>query len=79
MAELGLAAPDHVVLKDRHAVIHICAGLAMREAVEETAKAQSFSLLSLLRLPILLAPSLVSRMHAASVSLAADVHPSAQC
>ena len=45
--------PDEVILKDRHAVVHVRAALAVGEPVEEAPKAQALGLLLLLPLRVL--------------------------
>ena len=45
--------PDHVVLKDGHAVVDVRAGLPIWEAVEEPAEPQALCLLPLFPLSIL--------------------------
>ena len=52
-AELRTGAPDEVVLKDRHAVVHVRAALAVGEPVEEAPEAQALGLLLLLALCVL--------------------------
>ena len=47
------SAPDEVVLKDCHAVVHVRAALAVGEPVEEAPEAQALGLLLLLALRVL--------------------------
>ena len=62
----GVDVPDHVVLEDGHAVVHVRPAFAVREAVPETPESQALRLLPLLALHVLppIAPPAVSQSNA---------------